>query len=375
MNLLFLDSIAGDVYGGLESWIGMVSAGMVERGHRVTAVGRPGSDYLRRTALQSPKIETIGMPISGDFNPITIAAIKRILDERAIEAVICNFNKDVRLGGLAARWRGTTRVIWRLGNNLTSSKAVHKYLTPRLLDGAITPSHELKRQVVESGYIKAETVEVIHTGVRAPRNWLPGPEARSALREKYHLPSDSRIAVTSGRFVSQKGHRYLVEAAHAIVQRYPDVRFLWLGDGPLEKVLREQIGNADLVDRFVFAGLLDDFELEMAGADLMIHPATIEPFGIVLLEAMRVGLPIVASRVGGIPEVVADYETGILVPPEDPDALSGAVTILLDDPRRMTELGSAARERWRTEFDFEVMIERLEAYLGSVISGRGVRVC
>ena len=375
MNLLFLDSIAGDVYGGLESWIGMVSAGMIEKGHRVTAVGRPGSEYLRRTALQSPKIETIGLPISGDFNPATIAAIKRIFDERSIDAVICNFNKDLRLGGLAARWRGRTRVIWRLGNNLTSPKAVHRFLTPRLVDGAITPSHELKRQVVASGYIKPEMVRVIHTGVRAPRTWLAGPEARSALREKYSLPADSRIAVTSGRFVSQKGHRYLVEAAGAIVRRHPEVRFLWLGDGPLEDELRAQIEGAGLSDRFVFAGLLDDFELEMAGSDMMVHPATIEPFGIVLLEAMRVGLPIVASRVGGIPEVVADNETGDLIPPKDTAALGKAVTRLLDEPARMIKLGVAAEHRWRSEFDYDVMLLRLETYLESVIGGAGEGSC
>ena len=118
MNLLFLDSIAADVYGGLESWIGMVSAGLVERGHKVLAVGRPGSEYLHRTSLASSQVVTAELAISGDFNPVTIAAVKKILDGHRIDVVICNFNKDVRLGGLAARWRGRTKVVWRLGNNL-----------------------------------------------------------------------------------------------------------------------------------------------------------------------------------------------------------------------------------------------------------------
>ena len=367
MNLLFLDSIAVDVYGGLEHWIGMVSLGLVARGHRVTVSGRPGSEFLRRVGRLSSEIEAVPLEISGDFHPSTITAVKRVLEEREIEIVICNFNKDVRLGGLAARWKGNTRVVWRLGNNLTSTKAIHRYLTPKLLDGAITPSHELKRQVLECGYIKDEQVRVIHTGVPAPKRWHEGSEAKEELRARYQLPPDSRIAVTSGRFVSQKGHTYLVEAAEGLIGRHPELRFLWLGDGPLEGDLQRQIDAAGMTDRFVFAGLLDDFELELAGADLMVHPSTIEPFGIVLLEGMRVGLPIVSTLVGGIPEVVADGRTGLLVPPGDAEALKSAMTTLLDDPRLMSYMGAAGKERWRVEFDYEVMINRLEVYLESLL--------
>ncbi len=369
MNLMFLDSIPEDVYGGLESWIGMVSAGLVRRGHKVLAVGRPGSEYLRRTSLASSEITTVGLNISGDFNPVTVLAIRRLLDKHAIDAVLCNFNKDVRLGGMAARWRGGTKVVWRLGNNMTRRSAVHRLLTPRLLDGAITPSHELKRQIIQPGYLRPDLIRVIHTGIEESRDWQPGPRARQALREKHKLPIESTIAVTSGRFVKQKGHRYLVEAAGEVVRRHEEIRFLWLGDGPLEAELRARVKRSGLSDWFVFAGLLDKFELELAGADLMIHPATIEPFGIVLLEGMRAGLPIVASRVGGIPEVVAAGETGLLLPPGDSDALRTAVLELLDDRTRMSAFGQSGRKRWKDRFDYDLMLGQIESYLQSLVAG------
>jgi glycosyltransferase involved in cell wall biosynthesis len=375
MNLMFLDSIATDVYGGLEHWIGMVAAGLVKRGHRVVAVGRPGSEYLRRTALVSNEVAIESLNISGDFHPGTIVALKRLLSKYEIDAVICNFNKDVRLGGLAARWRGDVKVIWRLGNNMTRNNAVHRFLTPRLLDGAITPSHELKRQIMQPGYLLDDRIQVIHTGIPEARNWQPGPKAHEALRDKYHLPQDCLVAVTSGRFVSVKGHRYLVTVAKKIVERHSDIYFLWLGDGPLEGELRDQIDQLGLRDRFVFAGLLDDFELELAGADLMIHPATVEPFGIVLLEGMRAGLPIVASRVGGIPEVIAENETGLLVPPGDTGALETAALRLLDDREQMANFGRAGRARWKNEFDYDRMLGRVEAYIHSLVGERSEAVC
>jgi glycosyltransferase involved in cell wall biosynthesis len=375
MNLMFLDSIATDVYGGLEHWIGMVAAGLVGRGHRVVVVGRRGSEYLRRSALVSKEVIVEPLGISGDFNPVTILALKRLLMKYEIDAVVCNFNKDVRLGGLAARWLGDVRVIWRLGNNMTRDNAVHRFLTPHLLDGAITPSHELKRQIMQPGYLRDDMINVIHTGIPPARNWQPGLKAYEALREKYRLPDDATVAVTSGRFVDVKGHRYLVTAAKSIVEQHPDVHFLWLGDGPLEQELRTQINETGLRDRFLFAGLLDDFELELAGADLMLHPATVEPFGIVLLEGMRAGLPIVASRVGGIPEVVADGQTGLLVPPGDSGALETAALQLLDNRKQLASFGKAGIARWESEFDYGRMLSRVEEYISSLIGNTSGAMC
>jgi len=375
MNLMFLDSIATDVYGGLEHWIGMVATGLVKRGHRVVTVGRPESEYLRRTALVSKDVTIEPLNISGDFNPVTIVALRSLLSKYKIDAVICNFNKDVRLGGLAARWHGGAKVIWRLGNDMTRHNAVHRFFTPRLLDGAITPSHELKRQIMQSGYLPDEMIQVIHTGIPEACNWQSGPEIHKALRDKYHLPQDCLIAVTSGRFVDVKGHQYLVAAAKKIIEQHTEIYFLWLGNGSLERKLRDQINRLDLRDRFIFAGLLDDFGLELAGADLMIHPATVEPFGIVLLEGMRAGLPIVACRVGGIPEVIAEDETGLLVPPGDATALENAVIHLLDDREQMLNFGKAGRARWKSEFDYDLMLKRVENYFQSLIGEHSGAVC
>jgi hypothetical protein len=145
VNILFLDSIDEEIFGGLENWVGMVAAHFVRQGHDVTVAGRPRSEFLRRIAHCHEKVNIFPIGLSGDFNPFTIARLKKLLEQRAVDILFVNFNKDIRLGGLAARWHGKTRVIWRVGLNITKNNIVHRFLTPRLVDGVITPSHALKR--------------------------------------------------------------------------------------------------------------------------------------------------------------------------------------------------------------------------------------
>lgn len=367
MNILFLNSVPTHVFGGIEFWTGMVAHGLLERGHEVTIIGRPDSEYLRRNRDIHARLQIHELDISGDFNPVTIAAIKKTIHARQIDIVIANFNKDIRLGGLAAALEGNVKLIWRAGLNQTKNNFVHRTLTPRLLDGVITPSHHLKQQIVACGYIPEEIVQPIHTGIPDLDTAPDRDTARTHLRQKYTLPADSIIAVTSGRFVDQKGHTHLVAAMPAMAQQHPRVRFLWLGNGPLESMLKARLTELNMLDRVVFAGLLDVFTLELLGADLMIHPSIEEPFGIVLLEAMRASLPIVASRVGGIPEVVAENETALLVPPADHASLAATVNLLLEDPDRLVRMGEAGRNRWREHFSYEVMLNTLEQHLMSVI--------
>jgi glycosyltransferase involved in cell wall biosynthesis len=363
MNILFLDSIERETYGGMEKWICLTAAGLAKRGHNVTAAGRPGSEFLRRIGVTSSDIKILELDISGDFNPVTIAKLRRFLTKENIKVMTVNFNKDIRLGGLAARLDGGTRVIWSVGLDITKDGFVHRFLTPKLIDGVIVPSHSLKNQITKYGYIDPDIVEVIPLA-KEDRDFVPSKsEASSHLKQKYNLPQESVVAVTVGRFVDQKGHIYLIEAAVEIVARFPAVVFLLLGDGPLRKVLESKIVELKLEKHFVLAGMLDDVDSVLAGADLMIHPSIEEPFGNALIEGMWAGLPIVASRVGGIPEVVIEDRTALLVEPRQPRQLAEATLQLLQSPTTREAFGRAGQKRCRSEFDLKTMIDGIEKYL------------
>ncbi len=126
----------------------------------------------------------------------------------------------------------------------------------------------------------------------------------------------------------------------------------------------------DVERYFVFAGMLDNTDLELAGSDLMIHPSIDEPFGFSIIEGMRAGLPVIATNVGGIPEVVRDGETGILINARIPGEIVSAVERLMDDKEYTLKMGLAGQARWKKEFNLEIMIDRWEKYLKAVANGR-----
>ncbi|MDF1544626.1 MAG: glycosyltransferase family 4 protein [bacterium] len=361
MNLLFLNSIEVGTYGGMEDWIRLVASGLSKRGHSVTVSGRRNSEFLKRVSATSDSIRVESFDISGDFNPTTIASIKKYIKLHSIETVVVNFNKDLRLGGLAARWAGDVKVIWSLGLDITKDSLIHKTISPRLFDGVIVPSEALKKQIAASGYIQPDEVRVIPIGIPP----ATACSTRNKTREKLGVPSDAILAVTSGRFVAQKGHRYLIEAAPQIIKSAPQIRFLLLGDGFLQQEHEAAIEKLNLGDRFIFAGMLESVHDALVASDLMIHPSIEEPFGIVLLEAMRAGLPIVASRVGGIPDVVAEGENAELIPPMNPEALAESVVALIMDPSRMERYALAGQERWNRQFRDDLMVTAVENYLVS----------
>jgi len=365
MNLMFLNSIDEHSYGGMEEWIRLAASGLKSRGHQVTICGRKNSEFLKRLNNSEPAVEVIGLGISGDFNPLTITRIKNLIDKRNIETIVVNFNKDIRLGGLAAKLSNDVTVIWSVGLDITGDSFAHKFLTPRLIQGVIVPSQALKNQITRYDYIAPESVKIIPIGIPKLDNVRSKSLARNDLSKRFSLPEESRICVTCGRFVEQKGHQYLVEAASDIIAGNTKVVFLLLGDGPLRNKLEARISELGLRKYFVFAGMVNNVAEILYGCDLMIHPSIEEPFGIAILEGMRAGLPIVASRVGGIPEVVKEKDTGLLVEPRSPAALATTVNQLLGKPAIAKQMGESGTKRWQENFVYERMIDSIEEYLES----------
>jgi L-malate glycosyltransferase len=147
---------------------------------------------------------------------------------------------------------------------------------------------------------------------------------------------------------------------------------VWVaGAGPEAATLKAQAARLGIAERVQFMGAVPHEKMPafMWGLDLFVNPSRAESFGVAALEAAASGLPVVASRVGGLPEVVVDGETGLLVPPEDPAALAAALGALIDDPARRRSLGRAARERAVTLYDWQVCARRMERLYEETLTG------
>ncbi|MGC8875371.1 MAG: glycosyltransferase family 4 protein, partial [Chloroflexia bacterium] len=186
-------------------------------------------------------------------------------------------------------------------------------------------------------------------------------EPDSALRARF-APHGEGIVLYAGRLIPWKGVQYAIAA----MEKVPDAVLLIAGDGHYREALEAQVRAARLESRVHFLGHVPHEELPrwLAVSDLLVAPSfASETFGIALVEAQACGVPVVASRFGGFPEVVQDGKTGLLVPPQDPDALARALGELLSDPVRRREMGQAGRRWVHERFHWSRVAERvLEAY-------------
>jgi glycosyltransferase involved in cell wall biosynthesis len=258
---------------------------------------------------------------------------------------------------------GGYKIVWTPGVNLAKKSISHRMLFADFVDRVIVPSDNLRDEIVGSGYIEKSRFLTIPIGIDDALWRYNRDEGRGFLKTEYKIPDDAFVCLTSGRFVEQKGHKYLVEAARTLASQYSNIYFLLLGDGSLQPAIEEQIFSHQLNNHFVFCGLLRDHQRAVFGADLYVHPAIIEPFGIVLVEAMAASLPIVATRVGGIPEVVNENETALLVDPADPEQLTKAVERFYNDSTLRETFGRAGFGRFDRNFRMDIMIEKLERAL------------
>ena len=171
------------------------------------------------------------------------------------------------------------------------------------------------------------------------------------------VPRPTLRQVTAvGNLRPLKGHDVLIEASAGILERFPDARFEIIGDGPARGALIEQARTRGVAHAFTFGGHSGDIPARLAESDIFVHPSRSESFPNAVLEAMAAALPIVASGVGGVGELIDDGRTGWLVPPGEHEALARRVIQLMEDPKAAARAGAAARDEAEARFSFDRMI-------------------
>lgn len=229
------------------------------------------------------------------------------------------------------------------------------------IDRVIAVSPEVGRRLRSGFGWPDRTVEVIPNAVDAQAFNRPAdPRVRLELAGGRDRP----VVLTLARLHRQKGLPYLLEAA----TRVPDARFVLVGAGPERKALEARAGALGLGDRVAFLGHRPDVPALLGAADLVVLPSLYEGMPLALLEAMAAAKPVVASAIPGNDEAIRDGETGLLVPPRDPDALAAAIRTLLGDPRRAGRLGAAARARVEERFSLASMVGRVTGIYEEVLA-------
>ena len=228
--------------------------------------------------------------------------------------------------------------------------------------------HCTDRYVVSTGHYRDEMIarriaqrdriEVIPLGIALPPLERSGPDARRRARAELGLDESHEVVMFSGRLETQKGLVFLLQAWAALVARRPLARLVLLGDGPLHHELVRSAASLGIADSVRFAGWRDDAAALLVAADLFCLPSLWEAFGYVLLEAMAAGVPILASRVGGIPEVLAEGEFGRLCPPGDAPALAAGIAAALNEREALAAVAEKAKAHLHAQHDVMRMVQR-----------------
>lgn len=231
----------------------------------------------------------------------------------------------------------------------------------RLAHSVIAVSRQTKQVMVEEERAPAEKVVVIHNGIDLSRVATPSEEEVIQLRRELKLEETVAVIAVVARLHPEKGQEYLFRALpRMLAATGGKLRLLVAGAGPFRGAYEREVSALGVGGAVRFLGFRTDVARILAASDVVVLPSVAEAFGLVLAEAMAMRTAVVATRVGGIPELVEDGVTGILVPPASPEALAEAILSLLRDPARRMRLGEAGRSRVVEGFRFETMMKGYE---------------
>ncbi len=284
------------------------------------------------------------------FYPGALLRLTRLLKEVRPDVVHLNDLDDTIFFTIAGRAAGGIPVAATARSYLDSEERFRKLWAHRL-DRLVCVSGAVREQAIRAG-ISPGRIVVVHDPLDPRWKDWPREEERDRWRRRLGLREGAPVIGTVGNISPIKGTDVLIRALPVVVSRCPEVRCVIVGadDRNLRSSLDSLAGSLGVAGNVVFAGPLPDPRPVVSLMDVFILPSRLEGYGLVLLEAMSYGRPVVATRVGGVTDIIGGEEFGVLVPPDDPAALGKAAADLLGDPERRSAMGTAGADRVRTEF-------------------------
>jgi len=312
-------------------------------------------------------IRSLGIPVTVFDEPddaIAVGAVVAHLADVGAEIVHNHMYRAELVGTRAAIALGEAghRRPWVIGTVHSSriraaeDREVLRHLTPQM-NHLVAVSRAIVHKIADERPSNVP-VSLVHNGVDLAR--YDRTEACCTLAEEYRLEPNAQIVGVVGRLEPEKGHPTLIDAWPRVLRTVPDAYLLIVGEGSRREALEHQVAELGIGSRVIFTGRRDDVPAVTAALDVAVLPSYREAQGLTILEAMALSRPVVASNVGGIPEMVEDGLTGLLVPPHDPEALAAAITRLLVDHSLADMLARAGHDLVHERFCLELMVRSIE---------------
>lgn len=352
-----------DGWGGQERRIIAEMAGMKARGHEMILATRPQC-RIREEALRHG-IRVLELDMRGKFDWRAIRQLARHLRKEAVQVVDTHSGIDSWIGGLAAKLAGTPVLVRtrHLNNPLRRSwlNFVH-YLPARI----VTCGENTRAQLVGQCGFPAEQITSIPTGIDFSRFTPSHP--RHPVRQALGIGENDFLVLMVGILRSVKRHEIAMQAFRHFLERQPDAWLVLAGEGPMREGLEKLAAQLGIADRMKFLGHREDIPDLLAAADTLLLTSRSEGVPQAVTQALGLGVSVVATAVGGVPELVIHEETGLLVPPENPEATAAALARLADNPTLAAKLGEAGRRHALDNFSLEAMLDKTESLFHTLLA-------
>ncbi|MFQ5480319.1 MAG: glycosyltransferase family 4 protein [Thermodesulfobacteriota bacterium] len=320
---------------------------------RVIILCRPESKLRERAQKVGIETRTHRLRASHDLGAIRF--ITGLIRRERVDVVVTHSGTDSFLAGIAARLsrRGPVVVRTRHLALPITSKSTYSMIPHRV----VTVSEYVRKYLVEERGIHSRQVLSIPTGIDLAR-FNPETTADN-FREKEAIPADVPVVGTVAILRRKKGHHVLLEAIPAVLKEVPKALFVFAGNGPQTENITRQIKELGIEKNVRLLGLRKDVETVLKGIDLFVLPTFQEALGTSILEASAMRRAVISTRVGGVPEVVRDGVTGLLVKPDNAEELGEAIIRLLKDPELRASMGMEGRKLVEADFSTTRMVEKL----------------
>lgn len=356
-SLSILQVISTIDVGGAERHLLALCRGLVERGHRVDVAYLKGQGTLRG-AFGELGIEPRQVDVERPLGYLrALWTLWRRCRARRYQIVHTHLLKANALGAVAARLAGIRAIVASKHNDEPQLRQpiiawIHQLLC-RLDQRVLHASRHIERYMIEVGGVDPRKSQTVYYGIDVEAHAVAPP---AELRRQLGTSPETVVVACVARLIQRKGHLVLLEAVRDVVDQIAAPVALWIvGKGPIEAGLRQKVAELGLEDRLHFTGERHDVPAILREADVFVLASDAEGLGLVLLEAMAASLPVVATRVGGIPEIVVDGETGLLVAAGASAELAAGLGRLCSDGSLRRQLGRRGRKRVAREFSQERM--------------------
>ena len=366
-KLTILHTEASKGWGGQEIRIFQESLRFAELGHRVLIACHEGSGLARKAEEVGLQVRIIPMRFACD--PAAIYKFYRLIKTEKVDIIHTHSSKDSWIAGTAGRISQTPVVRSRHLSTPVRQSLMAAFVYSHLCDIIITSGMHIREALITKNKIDPDRIVSIPAGVDTKKYDIniKGDNIRAEFGLIGSYPVVGSVAILR----RWKGHHFILEAVPRIISAFPDAKFLITGDGPQWDNLNMKIRELGIEKHVIMTGFRNDISEIMSALDIFILPSTAsEATSQVIPQALSMGKPVIATNVGGLPEIIEDGVTGLLIPPGDPDAIAGAVLRMAEHKEEAQKMAVKGRDKILKDFTFQGMIDRTAGVYYDVLEKR-----